>query len=246
MSLTWLESGTPFPPVEQALREPDGLLAAGLELTPERLHAAYRQGIFPWFNDGEPVLWWSPDPRMVLATNDFNCSHSLSKKLRQIERQAQSGHIRVCVDRAFEQVMAECAAPRAGQPGTWITAPVRQAYAQLHRQGLAHSVELWIDDTLSAGLYGVSLGRMFYGESMFTRLPDGSKIALAHLIAFLRRHDAPAIDCQQQTRHLGSLGARAMPRQDFKALLARLIPQPSLPWQAGQLRLDGSIIPFPA
>jgi len=189
LKLPWLAADTPFPPAEFALTEPDGLLAAGADLSPERLIQAYSNGIFPWYSEGEPVLWWSPDPRMVLAIDDFSPSHSLRKLLRQIASQEYmaSPRVQVRVDTVFPQVMAQCAAPRDGQPGTWITSAMQQAYAEWHRAGYVHSIETWIDGELAGGLYGISLGRMFFGESMFTRAPNASKIALAYLVAIWRR-----------------------------------------------------------
>lgn len=209
----------PFPPVAQALQQPNGLLAVGGDLSPERLLAAYRRGIFPWFGPGDPLLWWSPDPRMVLFPPEFRISHSLRKTLHRHAYELRT-------DSAFEQVMRACAAPRDGEgSGTWIVAEMIAAYCALHRQGNAHSVEVWRDGELAGGLYGVAIGRMFYGESMFSRKPDGSKIALAHLAAQWQRwHGARGlIDCQMYTPHLASLGARAIPRTEFVARVQELI-----------------------
>jgi len=205
-----------FPPAEQALRTPNGLLAAGGDLSATRLLQAYRQGIFPWFSEGEPILWWSPDPRMVLIPKEFCVSHSLRKALRK-------GRYEVRTDTAFEQVMRACAAPRTGANGTWIHEEMIAAYCELHRLGHAHSVETWMDGELAGGLYGMALGRMFYGESMFSRRTDASKIALAHLSAQLARWHFGMIDCQMNTPHLGSLGAREIPRKQFITLLQDLI-----------------------
>jgi leucyl/phenylalanyl-tRNA---protein transferase len=174
--IPWLASGQPFPPVENALRSPNGLLAASRDVSPQRLLAAYPRGIFPWYSPGEPVLWWSPDPRMVLYTDEFRISRSFAKVLR---RAAHDDAVELRVDSAFEEVIHACAEPRDDDGGTWITDAMIAAYVALHRRGLAHSVETWIDGRLAGGLYGVSTGRMFYGESMFTRAPDASKIALA-------------------------------------------------------------------
>lgn len=187
MKLPWLAADTPFPPAEFALTDPDGLLAAGADLSIDRLVQAYSNGIFPWYSEGEPILWWSPDPRMVLACQDFAPSHSLRKLLRQVASHEHEAapRIEVRVDTAFATVMAECAAPREGQPGTWITAAMRQAYRAWHEAGYVHSVETWIDGELAGGLYGISLGRMFFGESMFTRAPNASKIALAYLVRYV-------------------------------------------------------------
>lgn len=208
-----------FPPITLALRSPNGLLAAGGDLSPPRLLEAYRRGIFPWFSEGEPILWWSPDPRMVLFPGEFKTSHSLRKTLRK-------GRYEVRTDSAFEQVMRACAAPRADQAGTWIHKDMIAAYCELHRLGYAHSVEVWMDGQLVGGLYGMALGRMFYGESMFSFRTDASKIALAHLAAQLERWNFGMIDCQMNTRHLASLGAREIPRAEFIARLQDLINYP--------------------
>lgn len=245
MKLPWLSPDTPFPPVEHALSDPAGLLAAGADLSLERLTAAYSNGIFPWYSEGEPILWWSPDPRMVLACEDFAPSHSLRKLLRKIERDENSllPRVQVRVDTDFATVMACCAAPRDGQAGTWITPAIRQAYGAWHEAGVAHSVETWIDGELAGGLYGVSLGRMFFGESMFTRAPDASKVALAYLVAFLRRAGVAWIDCQQQTRHLGSMGARPVPREDFVRHVRQAVTQPAPAWRRGRLDSQGILHP---
>jgi leucyl/phenylalanyl-tRNA--protein transferase len=213
----------PFPPVDRALDDPNGLLAAGGDLSTARLVAAYSRGIFPWFNDGDPILWWSPDPRMVLSTGAFHVSHSLRKRVKKRD-------FTVTADTAFAQVLDECAAPRPGDAGTWLTPPMKQAYTALHRGGLAHSIEVWIDGRLAGGIYGVAIGRMFFGESMFSRQPDGSKIAMAHLARQLARWGFPWIDCQLETGHLVSLGAQPMPRRIFVAEVARLIAEPAPSW----------------
>ncbi|GAB5606321.1 leucyl/phenylalanyl-tRNA--protein transferase [Sideroxyarcus sp. TK5] len=221
-----LQNDTPFPPVSQALKNPNGLLAAGGDLAPARLLDAYRHGIFPWFGEGDPILWWSPDPRMVLFPGEFKLSKSLRKTLRR-------GAYQLRTDTAFEQVMRACAAPRDGQDGTWIQEGMVRAYCELYRLGCAHSVETWMDGELVGGLYGISIGRMFYGESMFSRRADASKIALAHLCAQLQRWGFGMIDCQMNTAHLASLGAREIPRQAFVADVARLTaePVPNVPWR---------------
>jgi leucyl/phenylalanyl-tRNA--protein transferase len=245
LKLPWLAVDTPFPPAEFALTEPDGLLAAGADLSPERLIQAYSNGIFPWYSEGEPVLWWSPDPRMVLAIDDFSPSHSLRKLLRQIASQEYmaSPRVQVRVDTVFPQVMAQCAAPRDGQPGTWITSAMQQAYADWHRAGYVHSIETWIDGELAGGLYGISLGRMFFGESMFTRVPNASKIALAYLVRYLATHGVERIDCQQQTRHLASLGARPISRSRFLQHVRHATSQPPIPWARGVLDSTGRLLP---
>ncbi len=211
--IPWLSDNAPFPPVAQALREPNGLLAAGGDLTCARLLDAYRHGIFPWFSPGDPVLWWSPDPRMVLIPDDFKLSDSLAKILRH-------GAFEVRNDTAFEQVMRACAAPRGEQSGTWISEPMIEAYCALHHSGYAHSVETWQDGKLVGGLYGVAIGRMFYGESMFSQVSNASKVALAHLA---RESGSQMIDCQMHTPHLASLGARLMPRDEFISRLEVLV-----------------------
>lgn len=220
--IPWLRAFDPFPPVDQALAEPNGLLAAGADLSPQRLLDAYRRGIFPWFNAGEPILWWSPDPRMVLFPNEFVPSRSLRKRLRR-------GDYEIRVDSAFTEVMKACAAPRPGQRGTWITPSMLEAYTRLYRLGYAHSVETWIAGELVGGLYGVAIGRVFFGESMFYRVPDASKIAFAHLVAQLRAWGYGLIDCQVSTRHLASLGAREIPRKEFISRLDELTALPGVP-----------------
>jgi len=217
-SLLWLEPDDPFPSVERAWGADSGapgLLAAGGELTTARLRSAYSQGIFPWFSPGQPILWWSPDPRMVLNVAEFKLHRSLKKTLRAF-RQTPGCEIRF--DTAFDAVIHQCAqAPREGQNGTWIVPAMLQAYRDLHTQGLAHSVETWVDGQLVAGLYCVALGKAVFGESMYSERTDGSKIALCALVAFCRRHGMVQIDCQQNTRHLASLGAAPVPRTEFVA-----------------------------
>ena len=208
MSIPWLGLHDPFPPVEEALDEPNGLLAAGGDLSPERLIDAYKRGIFPWFNDEDPVLWWSPDPRMVLFPRELHVSRSLRRVIR-------SGQFAVTLDHAFAAVVEECAAPRANQDGTWITDDMARAYSRLAELGYAHSVEVWEGEALVGGLYGVAMGRVFYGESMFSRTSNASKVALAYLARQLERWTFVLIDCQMATGHLASLGAREIPRAEF-------------------------------
>lgn len=230
--IPWLEAGDPFPDVSGALTEAcaaNGLLAASANLTPERLLEAYRQGIFPWYSIGQPVLWWSTDPRMVLHTGQFKVSRSLKKRLRQVSRSMQTdGRWQIRFDSAFVAVMRACAAPRGDEYGTWITDEIIEGYHALHRQGYAHSSELWFDGELVGGLYGVAIGRMFYGESMFARVTDASKIALAWMVHFLRDNGVSMIDCQQETSHLASLGAAPIPRSEFIAHLRHAIEQPPI------------------
>lgn len=242
--LIWLEPDTPIP--EPGLATPEGLLAAGGDLSVPRLIDAYSKGVFPWFNEGDPVLWWSPDPRMVLTCRNFKESRSLAKKMRQIAKQENSADARVIVttDLAFRYVIRACAAPRASQSGTWISSTIMAVYQQWHNLGQVHSVETWIDGRLAGGLYGVCLGGFFFGESMFTYESDASKIALAHLVRFLERHGITHLDCQQATQHLASLGATTMRRDDFLALLREALLRPSPPWRAGRLLHDGRLCPL--
>ncbi len=240
--IPWLATGQPFPGVNAALRAPNGLLAASSELTVERLIAAYSQGIFPWYSEGEPVLWWAPDPRMVLYCAEFRVSRSLQKTLR---RCARDPALDVCIDRAFTEVIRACAAPRSDDVvGTWITDDVMHAYAALHARGLAHSVETWFDGQLVGGLYGVSLGRMFFGESMFARTPDASKIALAALVRVLLSEGVPMIDCQQNTRHLASLGGREIARDEFTAHVRQAVQQQPIEWARYRHRLNDELLAF--
>jgi leucyl/phenylalanyl-tRNA--protein transferase len=214
--LPWIVEGQPLPPVSgawDASTPAPGLLAASSDLSAQRLIDAYAEGVFPWFNAGQPVLWWSPDPRMVLHTRDFRFHRSLQQSLK---RGSLSPDFELCFDRDFAQVIRRCAtSPRAGQKGTWIVSQMVAAYEDLHRTGLAHSCELRIRGELVAGLYFVALGRAVFGESMFTTVTDGSKMALACLVSVCLQHGVSAIDCQQNTRHLASLGAREIPRSEF-------------------------------
>jgi leucyl/phenylalanyl-tRNA--protein transferase len=226
--IPWLDARTPFPPISSALAEPNGLLAAGADLSVERLVNAYRRGIFPWYSTGQPVLWWSPDPRMVLALDEFRIPRSLRRRMR-------ADGFETRVDTAFRRVIEACAyTPRAGHGGTWITTAMVDAYCALHRAGYAHSVESWREGRLVGGLYGVSLGRAFYGESMFADEDDASKVALVALVALLQRLDVPLVDCQQETAHLARFGARPIPRAVFAARLAELIhsDEPPAGWRS--------------
>jgi len=220
--IPWLESATSFPPLELALTEPNGLLCAGGDLSPQRILSAYGRGIFPWYAKGEPILWWSPDPRMVLFPSEFKISRSLRKTLRR-------GSYEIRLDHDFPAVIRACArSRRRGQHGTWITAEMQAAYCTLHELGFAHSVETWADDTLIGGLYGLAIGKMFYGESMFSHATDASKIAIAHLARYLERAGFGLIDCQMNTSHLASLGAREISRSAFIARLRELTAVPPL------------------
>jgi leucyl/phenylalanyl-tRNA--protein transferase len=206
--------------------EPDGLLAAGGDLSPERILAAYHQGIFPWFNPGEPILWWCPNPRTVIYPEQLHISRSLRKTLRQ-------QIYRVTLDTAFTQVITACAQPRTGASGTWISAEIIAAYSRLHRMGFAHSVEVWRDNELVGGLYGIALGRMFFGESMFSRADNASKVGFAHLSQQLMAWDFPLIDCQVANNHLFSLGATEISRAAFQKMLVDFTQRPPLlgTWQ---------------
>lgn len=211
----WIDSNDPeiaFPDVELALRDPDGLLALGGDLSVPRLLHAYRRGIFPWFGPRQPILWWSPDPRLVLYPDDLHISRSLAKTLRR-------GRFRVTLDCAFQAVVRHCAAPRPGQAGTWITPEMQAAYSALYAAGHAHSAECWLGDSLAGGLYGVAIGHIFFGESMFARVADASKVAFVQLVRELRRRGFRLIDCQVHTTHLASLGAIPIPRREFVRLL---------------------------
>ena len=208
----WLTSRLFFPPLEDALVEPNGLLAAGGDLSPERMIQAYRSGIFPWFNENEPILWWSPDPRMVLFPTELKVSRSLHKILKK-------GDYEIRVDSAFSEVIHSCAAPRKGQVGTWIHPDMISAYTTLHEMGLAHSVETWIDGKLKGGLYGISQGKVFFGESMFSQIDNASKISFVHLVRQLQKWNYSMIDCQMKTTHLASFGAREIPRKEFSRIL---------------------------
>lgn len=212
-----LSTRAPFPPLETALQEPNGLLAAGGDLSVERLLNAYRMGIFPWFNEDEPILWWSPDPRMVLYPNELKISRSLRKTVNK-------NQFKIYFDRHFNQVMHACAEPRSGQPGTWIHPEMITAYNELHQMGYAHSVEVLMDDSLVGGLYGVALGKVFFGESMFSKVTDASKVAFVYLVKQLQSRGFELIDCQVKTTHLASLGAREIPRAEFSQHLHTLIP----------------------
>ena len=222
----WLGPFDPLPSPDTAKRSPNGLLAAGGGLAVVRLVEAYRHGIFPWFSDGEPVLWWCPDPRMVLPTDAVRVSRTLARRLRR-------GAYEVTIDRAFGAVIRACAEPRAADRGTWITAEMLEAYDALHRAGYAHSLEVWVDGALAGGIYGVGMGRAFFGESMFSRVTDGSKVAITWLAAQLARWQVPFIDCQVPSDHLVSLGAVEVPRRDFLRRLAPLVSPggPPVPWE---------------
>ncbi|MFI3221184.1 MAG: leucyl/phenylalanyl-tRNA--protein transferase [Methylococcales bacterium] len=229
MRLTLLDPDNPaqaFPPLYKALREPDGLLAVGGCLSTERLINAYRRGIFPWYNADEPILWWSPDPRLVLFPDKLLVSRSLRKTLRK-------GVFTVTFDKAFSDVMIACAKPRKDSGGTWISPDIYEAYVELHQQGFAHSVEVWFNDELVGGLYGVALGQVFFGESMFHTKTDASKVAFVSLVEQLQAWHYQLIDCQIHTNHLASLGAEEIDRRAFIRLLNQYcrIPVSPVAWQ---------------
>ncbi|HHJ13903.1 MAG TPA: leucyl/phenylalanyl-tRNA--protein transferase [Gammaproteobacteria bacterium] len=233
-----------FPDPALALDEPDGLLAVGGDLSPRRLLKAYRRGIFPWYGPGQPVLWWSPNPRSLFLPGDEHVSRSLRKRLRRDD-------FHITHDRAFETVIEACAAPRDGQAGTWITPEMRTAYVALHRLGHAHSVECWIGDELAGGLYGVAVGRVFFGESMFCRRSNASKLAFVCLARQLWAWGYGLIDAQVHSGHIARLGARKMPREQFLQLLERLCPQAPRAgaWRSGNIASDrdwGRLPDFPA
>lgn len=225
--LTWLLPGDNFPPSRFALTEPDGLLAVGGDLSPPRLLSAYRCGIFPWYEKGQPVLWWTPDPRMVLFPEERHVSRSLAKVLRQ-------KRFRLSMDTAFTQVIDACAGPRHGTHGTWITAEMKRAYIRLHEMGHAHSVEVWQDEHLVGGLYGIALGAVFFGESMFSRATNASKVAFVALAEKLDEWGYQLLDCQVASSHLFTLGAREIPRAEFETILGKNVCKTVGPqnWQA--------------
>ena len=216
----------PFPPVDRALRRPNGLLAMGRTLSVGTLVEAYTQGVFPWFSEGDPILWWSPDPRMVLFPQELHVAKSLARRLRK-------GDFRVTADTKFGEVIRSCAAPRDLEPGTWINRRMITAYERLHAAGVAHSIETWMEGQLVGGLYGVALGRAFFGESMFARRTDASKIALVHLVRQLERWGFGVIDCQMKTEHLATFGAREIPRREFLPLVRQLVAESPVgaPWR---------------
>lgn len=269
MPIAWVEPNTPLPDISRAT--PEGLVAAGLDLSPARLQEAYRKGLFPWYSPGDPVLWWSPDPRMVLHCQDLHISRSLAKRIRQFGRIPENrpqthtapGSLCVTLNHAFPDVIAHCAlrgAPQislgaarqgrhwaapehtAGRDATWITPDIMQVYTAWHRMGRVHSVETWIDGRLAGGLYGVSVGRCFFGESMFSLAADASKIALAYLVRYLQAQSVPWIDCQQETPHLASLGARPLARTQFLSLLSEGRDAPPPDWGQGRLLEDGRLL----
>lgn len=231
-ALPWLEPGQAFPPVEQAWSAQDpapGLLAAGGVLDVPTLVAAYSRGIFPWYSAGQPILWWSTNPRMVLRPREFRLHRSLRKTIQKLQ---QEQRLELRMDHGFERVIQACAkTPREGQSGTWILPAVSQAYTRLHQAGIAHSVETWIDGELAGGLYLINLGAMVFGESMFSRRSDASKIALAALMAFCRHHGITLVDCQQDTAHLASLGGQLMAREAFVQHLRLALLQPAPRWE---------------
>ncbi|MGY0504240.1 leucyl/phenylalanyl-tRNA--protein transferase [Luteimonas sp. e5] len=244
IALPWLpdDPAAPFPSVQQALRRPNGLLAVGGDLSPVRLLNAYAHGVFPWFSEGEPILWWSPNPRMVLPSDGIRLSTRFRRRLR-------SSRWRLRADTAFDAVIAACAeAPRPGQDGTWISAQMRDAYSRLHALGHAHSLEVFDGERLVGGIYGVAIGRMFFGESMFSAESGGSKVALAGLGRWLQRQGMPLIDAQVENPHLLSMGGGTMPREAFIGEVRRLcaLPGPQGPWRAAFDEMPASELANPA
>ena len=220
--LTWLQrDNLAFPPLDLALREPNGLLAAGGDLSPERLLAAYRHGCFPWYQEGQPLLWWSPDPRTVLYPDELHVSRSLRKRIRQ-------GCFRITFDQAFAEVMDGCAGPRNYTRETWITSQMKAAYLKLHGAGVAHSVEVWQGEQLVGGLYGLAIGKLFFGESMFSHVSDASKVGFVTLVERLQEWEFKLVDCQMPTQHLANFGARTIPRKTFAKALADYLDQPEI------------------
>ena len=232
-TIPWLDSPGEFPSTALALEYPPGLLAASMEINADWLEASYARGIFPWYSQGEPVLWWSTSPRAVLYTAEFKLHRSLAKAIRKMHDTPGSA---IRLNTAFERVMRACAAPRPGQDRTWITEEVIAAYTTLHQRGLAHSIEHWQGDQLIGGLYCVALGKMVYGESMFATQTDASKVAFAHFVYWLKSQNVHIIDCQQATGHLMSMGARTVSRKVFETEMANSIVQPTLNWEPRELK----------
>jgi len=237
----WLNPYDPadFPDVALALRDPDGLLAVGGDLSIERLLAAYQRGIFPWYSGDQPILWWSPDPRSVLFPDKLHVSRSLRKVLRKQE-------YKITFDTAFAEVIRACSQPRAGDPGTWITDEMQQAYIRLHQAEHAHSIEIWLNGKLVGGLYGIAIGKVFFGESMFSRVTDASKVAFVVLVRQLQRWQFGVIDCQIQSAHLDQFGAELIPRSEFTMLLNQFCNQTGLSglWTI-DVDLESDIISIP-
>lgn len=238
-TIAWVDPGSPLPLAGRAPAH--GLLAAGADLSVRRLTEAYEKGIFPWFNEGDPVLWWSPDPRMVLECNALRVTRSLAKLLRKIERtESHAGAaLYVTTNLVFREVIKACAAPARRREATWISSDIQDAYQAWHEVGQAHSIEVWHDGLLVGGLYGVCLGHFFFGESMFSRMNDASKVALVYLVRMLQQRGIGHIDCQQETGHLYSMGARPMSREDFLTLLEARVHRPTPAWGRGQVLQTG-------
>lgn len=235
-ALPWLDADTGFPDPEQALVNPPGLLAVGGDLSPERLLQAYRRGIFPWYSEGDPILWWSPDPRCVISPATFQPSRSLRQQLRR-------GGWRFSVNHDFARVISACAEPRAYTDSTWISPEIRAGYQALHTLGHAHAIEVWRHDELVGGLYGLAVGRMFCGESMFSRATDASKLAFWALMALCRHWHLPWVDCQLENSHLLSLGAGTMPRRLYLNQLRQLVAQPGPDWREAEAVLASEGFP---
>lgn len=262
MAIPWIESNQALPYADQA--ESNGLVAAGLDLSPDRLFEAYSKGLFPWFSPGDPVLWWSPNPRMVLQCADLHISKSLARKIKQFNRPQLDDNkdLIVTTNLAFQDVITACATRHqqrlslglakhgqqyidspigTGRNSTWITPEINLVYSAWHRLGYVHSIEVWINNQLAGGLYGVNIGHCFFGESMFSRVTDSSKIALVYLVAYLGSHNIDWIDCQQETPHLASLGAKPISRGEFLAILSANIVKEQPVWGRGRLRANGEL-----
>ena len=220
LHIPWLDpEDFSFPPIDQAMAEPSGLLAAGGDLSPDRLVAAYRRGIFPWYEQGQPILWWSPDPRMVLRPKDLHISRSTRKFMLKQEYV-------ITLDKSFESVVRNCAQPGQTQQGTWITDEMVAAYIELHKRGIAHSVEVWLENKLVGGLYGLGIGQLFFGESMFSLKTNASKIGFLHLVKQLDLWQYSLIDCQISSNHLANFGAIEISRQEFQVYLDKYLDKP--------------------
>lgn len=246
-SLVWIREQDSLPDADTALSDPPGLVAAGYDLSIPRLTQAYRKGIFPWFSPADPVLWWSPDPRMVLLTDELHISKSMRKLLRQIENPERRDQppVVITTDLAFESVLKGCATRGSdpAKPDTWITSEMQAVYLAWHNTGQVHSVETWVGGQLAAGLYGVCLGRQFFGESMFSTVANASKLAMIYLVAYLRQNGVSMIDCQMQTDHLASLGAKPIARKEFLRHVRNATDAPAFQWCTGRLEQTGNCLP---
>ncbi len=230
--IPWLNLNSPFPNLDSALTLKDGapgLLAAGADLSPNRLIDAYSKGIFPWFNNNQPILWWSTDPRFILNTQEFKISGSLKKSIKKIEKNIlKENEWQIKFNSDFLSVITACAEPRKGVSGSWINSKIIEAYFELHKLGYAHSIELWFNKKLLSGVYGICIGRIFFGESMFTKINNGSKVTLSYLVHFLKSEGVKIIDCQQETNHLRNMGGKLITRKNFVSILKEAIELPAI------------------